>query len=343
MNIKIPTTDDRLVWDAWLSMWWYPALTVADELGLFDALADYPATADELTERLGLDRRGVEILLPLLASLGFLVPHERRYRISDTSRNFLLQDSPFYWGGVFARQRLTSPLHAIIRDAVTGRAARPVGQSTASPPVEAWESGQMDLEQASDIARFMQSHSAPAATGVALHGDFSGVTRLLDIGGGSGCFAIALAQQYSALKCTIMDLPPMCQVADRYIRNAGAGDRVDTRAVDMFRDEWPSGYDAMFFSNVFHDWSLETCARLAASAHAALPAGGRIYLHEMLIADGGVGPPTPAAFAMLMLTATRGRQFTFGELKTLLRDAGFADAAVTSTYGYYSLIRAVKT
>jgi hypothetical protein len=63
----------------------------------------------------------------------------------------------------------------------------------------------------------------------------------------------------------------------------------------------------------------------------------------MLIADGGVGPPTPAAFAMLMLTATRGRQFTFGELKTLLQDAGFVDAAVTSTYGYYSLIRAVKT
>ena len=60
----------------------------------------------------------------------------------------------------------------------------------------------MDLEQASDIAGFMQSHSAPAATGVALHGDFSGVTRLLDIGGGSGCFAIALAQQYSELKCT---------------------------------------------------------------------------------------------------------------------------------------------
>jgi acetylserotonin N-methyltransferase len=186
----------------------------------------------------------------------------------------------------------------------------------------------------------MQSHSAPGHPGA--HGHFSGVTRLLDIGGGSGCFAIALAQQYSELTCTIMDLPAMCQVADRYIRNAGAGDRVDTRAVNMFRDEWPTGYDAMFFSNVFHDWSLETCTRLAASAHAALPAGGRIYLHEMLIADGGVGPPTPAAFAMLMLTATRGSQFTFGELKTLLQDAGFVDAAVTSTYGYYSLIRALK-
>jgi acetylserotonin N-methyltransferase len=343
MKIAVPTTDDRLVWDVWLSMWWFPALTVADELGLFDALADSPATADEVTDRLNLDRRGVEILLPLLASLGFLKPHEGRYWISDTSRNFLLRDGPFYWGGVFARQRLTNPLHAIVRDAVTGKAARPVGQSSGSPPVEAWESGQLDLEQAWDIARFMQSHSAPAATGVALNGDFRGVTRLLDVGGGSGCFAIALARQYPGLKCTVMDLPAMCQVAEHYIRDAGVGDRVDARAADMFREEWPRGYDAMFFSNVFHDWALDTCARLARSAHAALSGGGRIYLHEMLLADGGAGLPTPAAFAMLMLTATRGRQFTFGQLKTLLQNAGFVDPEVTSTYGYYSLIRAIKT
>ena len=342
MTINVPTTDDRLVWDVWLSMWWFPALTVADELGLFDTLADGPATAGELTERLGLDTRGVEILLALLASLGFLNAHEGRYWISDASRNFLLRNGPFYWGGVFARQRVTNPLHATIRDAVTGKAARAVGQSSGSPPVEAWESGELDPGQAWDIARFMQSHSAPAATGVALNGDFSGVTRLLDIGGGSGCFAIALARQYSGLKCTVMDLPAMCRVAEHYIRDAGAGDRVDARAVDMFREEWPRGYDAMFFSNVFHDWALETCAQLARSAHAALSSGGRIYLHEMLIAEGGAGPPTPAAFAMLMLTATRGRQFTFHQLRTLLGDAGFVDVDVTATYGYYSLIRATK-
>src|SRR5262249_60031865 len=100
--------------------------------------------------------------------------------------------------------------------------------------------------------------------------------------------------------------------------------------------------DAMFFSNVFHDWSLETCVRLAATAYAALPSGGRIYLHEMLTGEGGAESPTPAAFAMLMLTATRGRQFTFGQLQTLLQDAGFLDFEVTSTYGYYSLICATK-
>ena len=65
----------------------------------------------------------------------------------------------------------------------------------------------------------------------------------------------------------------------------GAG--VDTCTVDMFRQAWPKGYDAIFMSNIFHDWDLEINTRLAASAFAALSSGGRIYLHEMLINEDG--------------------------------------------------------
>ena len=27
----------------------------------------------------------------------------------------------------------------------------------------------------------------------------------------------------------------------------------------MFREPWPKGYGALFFSNVYHDWDFETC------------------------------------------------------------------------------------
>src|SRR5262245_53694984 len=192
-------------------MWWLPSLTVADELRIFDTLAGGAATPRQLAESLQLDPRGAEILMALLASLGFLVVHDGRYGLTETSRNFLLHASPFYWGGVFARQRTVNPLHAIVKDAVRGT-AKPVGQSSQSPPVEAWEQGQLELDQAREIAQFMQSHSAPAAAGVAARGDFGGVARLLDVGGGSACFSIALTRQYPELRCTVMDLPAMCTV-----------------------------------------------------------------------------------------------------------------------------------
>src|SRR5690606_35346527 len=141
-------------------------------------------------------------VLPLLAAQGFLVSHLGRFAVSDTTRNFLLHSSPFYWGAVFVVQPRANPMHIRLREALARKAASPMGQSSEKPPVEAWESGQLDMERARGIAAFMQSHSLPAATGVARNGDFSGVSNLLDVGGGSGCFSIALAQCHPAMRCT---------------------------------------------------------------------------------------------------------------------------------------------
>jgi acetylserotonin N-methyltransferase len=136
-----------------------------------------------------------------------------------------------------------------------------------------------------------------------------------------------------------MELPTMCEVAQSYIREGGVQDRVDTVAVDMFREAWPRGYDGVFFANVWHDWNFETCAWLAKQTYEALPAGGRIFLHEMLLDDDGDGPLTTVSFSMLML-GTEGQQFTLPELKGLLEGAGFVDVRSRPTYGYYSLVSA---
>jgi len=330
------------MWDVWLSMLWLPAVTVADELKIFDALNVRPASAEQLAADLGLNPRAVSIVLPLLAALGFLVVREGTYGVSETSRNFLLHEGPFYWGHVFAVRPRQQPMHLALKNALLKRDANPVPQSSDRPPVEAWESGQLDVERARFIAAFMHSHSMPAAVGVALHGKMGALSRLLDVGGGSGCFSIALAKVHPHLRCTVMDLPAMCEVAQGYISKAGMSDRVDTRSVDMFRQRWPEGYDGILMSNIFHDWSFETCAQLAARAFDVLPPGGRICVHELLLNDDGVSPVTAAAFSVLMLLGTRGQQFTYAQLRKMLEQAGFSEISVTSTYGYYSLVQGVK-
>src|SRR5690349_10430521 len=50
-----PTTDDRVIWDAWESMFRLPAMTVADEVGIFRALGDAQLTTDALAAQLGLE------------------------------------------------------------------------------------------------------------------------------------------------------------------------------------------------------------------------------------------------------------------------------------------------
>src|SRR4029434_6626023 len=159
--------------------------------------------------------------------------------------------------------------------------------------------------------------------GAARSYDFGGIRRVLDVGGGSGCFAIAMALHHSQLRFTILGLSAMCDVAKTDIEGGGVAARVDTRAIDMFREPWPEGYDAIFFSNIWHDWSFETCRWLARRTFDVLAPGGRILLHEMLLDDDGNGPPATASFSMLMLLATQGQQFTFGELKAIMEEAGF--------------------
>jgi acetylserotonin N-methyltransferase len=111
----------------------------------------------------------------------------------------------------------------------------------------------------------------------------------------------------------------------------------------MFTQPWPTGYGAHFLSNIFHDWSDATCLLLARKSFDALPAGGYILLHEMLMDEDGCGPLTTACFSMLMLQGTRGRQYTLTELRGFLKAAGFVDVSSQTTGGgYYSLVSARK-
>jgi hypothetical protein len=342
MALELPTTDDRPVWDLWLASFWLPAVTAAMESDVFESLAESPASHSTLASRLDLSERGTEILLPLLAALNLLVCHEGRYQLTNVARLYLLRESPYFWGGLLSRMGTATPQFNSVKEALKhGEPTSTTGRRN-DRPADAWASGKVEIEQARMIAAFMHSHSVPAALGMARNVDFGAVRRLLDVGGGSGCFCIALAERLPDLNCTIMELPAMCEVAKEYVAAAGLSERIDTRAVDMFRQEWPRGYDAMFFSNILHDWNFETCAQLLAKAHAALSEGGRIFIHEALLDDSGAGPLAVTTFSLVMLLGTQGRQFTFAELKNLLRDAGFDRIDVTPSYGYYSVVQATR-
>ena len=266
-------------------------------------------------------------MLRLLAALRLLLLRQGRYPLADTARIYLVKSSPFYWGhmmrvGVSDWHRGTAL--AKLKQKGSAETAGPEGTpqpSGSGRPADGWAAGEIEIGQAEQIAASMQSHSLPSAIAAARNYNFTGITRILDVGGGSGCFMISMAQAHPRLKATVMELSTMCEVAAKYIVAGGVETQVDTVAVNMFREPWPKGYDALFFSNIWHDWNFRTCAWLAARAYEALPRGGRIMLHEALLDDDGDGPPTTAAFSMLMLLATQGQQFTFAELKVLLEDA----------------------
>ncbi|OYW44504.1 MAG: hypothetical protein B7Z08_09180 [Sphingomonadales bacterium 32-68-7] len=334
-----PTSDDRLIWDIWESMFRLPAMTAADEAGIFRALGDAALTTDELARDLSLDPHPLSILLGALASSGLIEKREGKWRALPPARTWLHPDAEGYWGGFLHGFRERTPQHGQLMEALrTGK--RPERFNSGAPE---WERGAMSAEAAQRIAAFMHAHSMATARGAAAQAVFGEVRHLMDVGCGSGVYGIEIARAHPRLQVTLLDLEAMAAEAGSYAARSGLAERVGTAAVNMFEADWPSGPDAHFFSNVFHDWSDETNRLLARKSFAALPSGGRIFLNEILMDDDGAGPWHAAAFSLLMLVGTLGKQYSLPEFRAILESAGFTQVeAVRTGGGYYSLVSAVK-
>lgn len=81
---------------------------------------------------------------------------------------------------------------------------------------------------------------------------------------------------------------------------------------------------------------------LAGKAFTALPKGGQILVHEMVLDDTRDGPLLTTLFLVYMLMGTKGQQFTAPELAEILTSVGFVDFRVTPTHGNYAVVSARK-
>ncbi len=69
-------------------------LFAANELGIFEALAESPATLDDLAARTGLTRRAARISADAMVALGFLERDGGRYRNGGVAATFLAGRTP---------------------------------------------------------------------------------------------------------------------------------------------------------------------------------------------------------------------------------------------------------
>jgi cyclopropane fatty-acyl-phospholipid synthase-like methyltransferase len=343
--LEPPTADHGIIWDIYFSSHILPLVAFADEIGIFSSLEASPLSIEDAAREFQISEEWAEILLGALASLQLIRLQDGRFHNGAAARSFFLPDGPYY-AGFTLRYFATRNTFERLQQAVWGRPSSPPLPATSAEAtvyqVREWSDADYTLERAERSARTMHGLSFPGAVALARNADFSGVRRLLDVAGGAGGFSIALAQRYPNLRCTVAELPIVCQVSRRYIDKYGVEDRVDTLAFNMFFDEWPTGYDAIFFSCALHDWDLSHRLELMQRAFQALPSGGAICIHEMLLSDLADGPIAPALYSLSMRIGTLGKQFTVPELRQALERVGFTHVTVQNTTHYFSLLSARK-
>jgi predicted O-methyltransferase YrrM len=323
-----------------LAPYYLPTLLIADEIGLFAWLHETPGTTREVAGRYGMSAHAAEAMLGVLASKGHLVQHLGRFHLTESSRHFLLPDSVYYCGPALELRRHRPIDHRVLKE-IFFRA--PAEEAPVVFDTTMWQAGEAQIERHRASTASMHALFFPMAMALAACADLRDVHRMLDVAGGSGCFSIALAAQHPDLRLTVMELPAAGALAAEYVRRYDVADRVAIVTGDMFSDDWPVGHDAHLFSNVFHDWDHGRCQTLASKSFAALPTGGRIFLHESLLNETLDGPPLMALYSMNMARVTEyGKQYSAMELEGILAGAGFSDVRVRHTYSIFSLISARK-
>jgi uncharacterized protein YoaH (UPF0181 family) len=335
-QLEPPTQNESKLRDIWLSQHYLPTVTVSLELGLFSLLHKEKAlTVEQISQFLKVGHRSLNAILAVLCGLGLLRQTMGKFSLTETARLYLLPQSPFYWGPIL----LSDPLPDLHK-----RLKAVVEQDTpwSGGAIKEWESGEVTEARARHFTQQMHSHSIAASLGAARNYDWSQTKRVLDVGGGSGCFSISIAQKYPSIRCTVAELPAVVPITKEYIAKFKVEDRVDTLPMNMFTDKWPTNYDAHFFSNIFHFCSIEECQKLANLSFKALPSGGKIHIHEILLRDTKDGDLTAACFSLLMLIHTKGKQFTAEELTEILTGAGFKNVTITDTYASYSIVTGTK-
>ena len=327
--------SDFPLWELWLSHFRFPLLAAMDEIRFFDSLDHMNGLElSTLPAILTIDLKVTEVLVSFSCAEGFLIYRNDRYFLSEFARQFLIKSSAQYWGGMFLGWRRYD-LYGEILTAIRGNISE-------SRHTERWktEIGSADLTM--QFLKAMHSHSQMAAKHLATSGFFNPSSWILDVGGGSGCFAHEALMANENAKATVAELPSVVPVAKSGFLPSKTRNRMEFLPLNFFEDLWPVGHDTVFLSNILHDWSLQECLQITRSAYRSLPMGGRIVIHEVLMDEYFEGPSAAALFSLVMLLRTEGRQLRYSEIVRMLSNAGFSQISVKPGLHIYSVIEGYK-
>ncbi len=287
-------------------------LLSAVELDLFTHIEEDGTTGHQLATRLDLNEHACERLLNGLVSLGFLTKEDPLFFNTPGSATYLSRNSPEFLGGLMHSNHLWdtwSHLTEVVRTGI------PAHREEINDRGDEWLRAFIHAmhDRAKKQAPFQLS-------GI----DLSGIQTMLDVGGGSGAYAMEFINRKSDIIATVFDLPHVVPITRDFILKEGYTDRITTFTGDYTSDDLPTGFDLVFLSAVLHSNSLEVNQTLINKCYNALHQNGRIVIQDWIMNNERTEPASGAIFAVNMLVGTEaGDCYTEQEVTAMLQAAGF--------------------
>jgi precorrin-6B methylase 2 len=295
-------------------------ILTAFEFGLFTKLADKALSSERLAKIIGADGRATDRLLNALCALGLVNKIRGEFVNTKIARDFLVAGVPQFMAGLTHTANQWQSWHTL--SAAVHRGTAVIGRKT----------GSADKKRLPGFIAAMHERASLQAARMVKLLNLANVSHFLDIGAGSGDYAIALARCKKSIRAVVFDLPEVLPLTRNYVRQAGLLHRFDFIGGDFHCDDWGKGYDLVLLSAIVHMNSPEENRRLIARAAESLSRGGQLVIQDFIMRPDRTRPAVGAFFALNMLVATtHGDSYTASELRGWMREAGLKKVALKST------------
>ena len=147
--------------------------------------------------------------------------------------------------------------------------------------------------------------------------------KVLDIGGGSGNFAIEIVRKFPKVTISVFDLPEVEASARARLKAENMTDRIGFYAGSFRDDLLPEGFDVITLIRVLYDHADSTVMALLKSVYNALPRGGRLVISEPM--SGGKYPHRAGDvyFAFYTMAMRTGKARSPNQIAEMCRKVGF--------------------
>jgi len=309
-------------------------VNVAAKLGLADLLKDGPKSSDDLAQLSGAHPRSLYRALRALASFGvFAESKDGKFELTPLAqplqsdvpgsvRSLVLHWCSDWWW------RPWGELHYSV---MTGKPSlnHVFGMDTYEYRNKNQKAAQTFNEAMTDLTK--QSVAAVMAAY-----DFSGISKIVDVGGGNGALISSILKAYPRVRGSLIDLPVVIEKSRGFIEGEGIATRCELLGGDFFSSV-PGGGDCYILQRVIHDWDDNLAVQILKNCRKAMGINGRLLLAEMVIPAGNTQHPSKL-FDIMMLVGPGGLERSEDEYRDLFDAASFRLTKIVPTQSPISII-----
>jgi len=287
-------------------------ILTAFELDIFTYITPDGSGSDTVAGKIRTDVRATDRVMNALCAIGLLEKKKSKFYNTKFSSRYLSKESPDYLLGLMHTANMWDTWSTMTEMVRTGKTQKEKVKSRSS---EIWYEAFIGA---------MHERAVHQAKNVLDKLDLQEIRHFLDIGGGSGVYAMDFVKRAPGNTATVFDLPDIIPITKKYVKKEGLTGRFNYICGDYNKAAFGSGYDMAFLSAIVHINSHEQNRKLVKKCFDALNPGGMIVIQDHIMDEDRTSPYTGALFALNMLVATEcGDTYTEKEIRGWLKDSGF--------------------